>query len=454
MDYLSDHLHPTTDSGSAAPPEQEQHLVALLDRAYRSRPSPALDAGMMAALRAGRAGERSQVVPFFGRLPSAGGRRLASLAVALALLIAAAAGSLRLSGPVPVSAKSVLSRAAAAMRLAPGQAAHLTYAVTITPPAQSAGSVTTTGLARMKADSAMESQADVWVQGSSDGAVAMSSQTLTLPDGALAKGQPSQSAAGSANTRLIARYLQRGQQVYGFIAGDNWIVIPGSHDQHPGWMIPNAALDSAGLAQALSTLAQHSPQQVRLLPGQTIDGNAVNVLQVDGWADAPGMRTTFYFDGQSFELRGFDAESIDPSYPTASWQVRLTSYTTVAASDVPSTAFTLNAPADSRVDPPLIDLAAMTSTFDSVCHSTLSVALLGQILQAKQQSLLAACQATDPAVSEDRLVQALLAPYKVTLDNAAAVVQITPAQVAAALTAQQQWLATLLDTPGGGSSLS
>jgi hypothetical protein len=109
---------------------------------------------------------------------------------------------------------------------------------------------------------------------------------------------------------------------------------------------------------------------------------------------------------------------------------------------VPPDAFSLDAP---RLDP-----AGFVATFASTYHSTLMVTQLEQILQAKQDTLMAAWQSTAPAVSMSDLVGALIAPYKVTLDSAAAAIQITQAQVTAALVAQQQWLATLVSTPGGG----
>jgi hypothetical protein len=331
------------------------------------------------------------------------------------------------------------------MRLAPGEAAHLSYTVTIAPSMDQAA--ITKG--------PMVSTADVWIEAAAAGAATRSSQTLTAAatsPGQLAKGQRGNAASGAP---VLARYLQLGQVVYGYTGGNpTWIVIPGSHDQHPGWMIPNAALDGAGVAQELSVLAQRAPRQVRLLRAQTLDGVAVDVLQVSGWADAPGMRTTFYFDDHSFVLHGFDAVSIDPSYPTPSWQVRLASYTTMATAAVPPTAFTLNAPAGAQVDPPMVDLAGYVATFQRTCHSALAIADLEHILQARQQTLLAACQATAPTMSTAYLVGALIAPYRVTLSGAAAAIQLTPAQVSAALAAQQQWLANLLSIPGGGSSLS
>jgi hypothetical protein len=166
---------------------------------------------------------------------------------------------------------------------------------------------------------------------------------------------------------------------------------------------------------------------------------------VNGWTDRPGQRTTFYFDAQSGILRGFDAVGIDPSYPMPSWQVRLESYTPVAAAAVPGGTFALNAPADARIVAPDPDMYI----FASVCHLTLS-SNLKHILGGGTQSPLAACQATAPTVTADSLVAALIAPFRTMLNGAVAAGQVTTGQEVVALAAQQQWLRTFVTTPGGG----
>ncbi len=325
--------------------------------------------------------------------------------------------------------------AAAAMRLAPNQAAHLTYNMAVTPSTDQGSAA-----AHDKAGSALQStqklqnslSADVWVQADANGDPTMSAQTLT-------PGRPGLRGIGD-------RYIQIGQRVYAYDSSHNAILVtagPGMQDFHPSWVVPNDALDGAGLTQELSALAQRSPQQVQLLPRQTLDGTTVDVIQINGWSDRPAQRTTFYFDAQSFLLRGFDAASFDSSYPTPSWQVRLTGYNTVAGSAVPANTFTLNAPADARIVAPAPDLSA----FSTVCHSSADAK---QVL-AGTQSLLAACRATAPAVSEDDLVAALISPYKTALDSAVADGQITQAQAAHSFAAQQQWLDSFVTAPGGSA---
>jgi hypothetical protein len=361
-------------------------VVTDLDRMRRvataARVAPARDAAIRRALH-DRALEQihSARADVGGQAGAARPRpRLAALAGALLLALSGVLGGPHLSAPAPVSAQDVLRRAAAAMRLAPSQAAHLSYRVAIAPPrGQLALAVYAhrgAGKARYRVVAGtVVFTAEVWVRAAAGGAPTASMQTLTWP---------------GTHQFLVDRYIQVGSQIYGYDPGNNEIALRGTHDEQPGWLIPNGALDGAGLTRELSALALHAPRQVRLLPRQSLGGTAVEAIQVDGWRDAPGLRTTFYFDAHTFLLRGFDAGSRDPTYPTASWQVRLGSYATVAAGSVPPRTFTLRAPADAQVASPILDSAAFASTFTTVCHRAFDVSRLLQIRQVRRQSLLAA----------------------------------------------------------------
>jgi hypothetical protein len=382
-----------------------------------------------------------------------GPARWASFAAAVVLALGGFVGYQQVHAPAPVSAESILSNAAAAMQLGANQAAHLTYNLVISPPpGQNDGVNAPIG--------PMTTVADVWVRADANGNVTASSQTLNTPGmqatvGLVAKAKAARLGGSDGSNTILSRpldhYIQIGDQVYGYDGGNNAIAIPGSHNIHPGWMIPNDVLDGAGVALDLSALAQHSPAQVQLLSPQTLNGAAVDVIQVNGWTTAPGMRTTFYFDAQSYQLRGFDAVSFDPSYPTPSWQARLGSYAVMPASAVSPNTFTLNAPADARIESPIIEPAAFASAFDSVCHDTLNITQLKQILNARSQSLFAACQSTAPAVTADALVAALIAPYQSALEAAVTAVGVTETQVSAALAAQRLRLGAMISTPGGGA---
>ena len=123
---------------------------------------------------------------------------------------------------------------------------------------------------------------------------------------------------------------------------------------------------------------------------------------------------------------------------------------TLPASAVPPHTFTLNAPATAQVAPlDLADPAAfrtLRTAFAATCHSSANI----KQLLGSGQSLLVACQATAPGVTQAGLVAALAAPDKVALEAAEAAGQITPAQETASLAALQAQLTTLVTTPVPG----
>lgn len=385
-------LDPLVEHGDPA----TARAVATLDRAYAATPRPPLRAAMDKAVYAAMATPRASMAPAPRRWRDwlvAPRRRLAALAMALLLALSGAAGYLRLSTPTPVSAQTVLRHAAAA--LAPGQAAHLTYTVAVSGGVKGAGTGT----------------ADVWLQAGANGAPSLSAQTLNV--------------AGVNDP--VGRYVQVGDQVYAYDSSHNAILLGPEARENPSWVLPNDIFDGASIARYLSSLAPRSPN-VRLLSPQTLDDHSVDVVEVDGWANRPGQRTILYFDAQSYLLRGFDASSLDPSYPTPSWQVRLSAGATMDASAVPSGTFTLNAPATARVYPPRPALDP--NAFAAACHSSANV----KDLLKSGQSLLTACRATAPGMTAQSLLAALTAPAKTSLDAAVAAGVITPAQEAGSLT--------------------
>jgi hypothetical protein len=175
------------------------------------------------------------------------------------------------------------------------------------------------------------------------------------------------------------------------------------------------------------------------------------VIEVDGWTNRPAQRTVFYFDAQSYVLRGFDASSLDPSYAMPAWQVRLTGYSIMPAASVPAATFTLNAPATAQVHLPDFGDAAVFTTFTTAyataCHGGADLNL--KVLMRAGQSLLAACQAAVPGTTQDALVAALAAPEQATLDAAVASGQISAVQETNSLATLRAWLTTWLTTPGG-----
>jgi hypothetical protein len=204
--------------------------------------------------------------------------------------------------------------------------------------------------------------------------------------------------------------------------------------------------DGASAAQSLSALAKDSPQQVRLLPRQTLDGATVDVIEVDGWTERPAQRTTLYFDAQTYVLRGFDTSSLDASYPTPSWQARLSSYENMAATAVPPHTFALDAPSTATIHP--LDLGGPEfSTFTAAIATTCHSAVNPKELLRSGQSLLAGCQVTAPGVTAPDLVAALAAPQKAVLDVASSAGVLTSAQAADYLTGLQAQLTTWITSP-------
>lgn len=416
-----------------------RRALADLDAAYAAAPPPRLCEDMdravyarMTALGGGRTAPRRSFLPPWRR-PAGVRLRLVSLVAALLLALSAAlSGYLRVDSPTPVNAQTVriLHRAAAALHLAPNQAAHATYSVTVSTNGNGPGDTNGKG--------SLTGTADVWVQTDGSGAPALSAQTLTMP-----------------KSGMTSRFTQMGQDVYAYnpeMRGDNTITINAAR-AYPSWLVPADIFEGSSVAQELSALATRSPQRVRLLPQQTLDGYTVDAIEVDGWTNRPAQRTIFYVDAQSYVLRGFDASSQDPSYPMPSWQARLNSYTTMPAAAVPSGTFTLNAPATARVHlPDLGDPAAfktLANAFAATCHSSGDVNL--KMLLSSGQSLLAACQATTAGTSQADLVAGLSAPQKAAVDVAVAASQITQAQATDSLAALDAWLSTWITTVGGQS---
>lgn len=395
------------------------HLAKSIDRAVYARMSQGTSpAPMHGASKHTRMGRR--VTP---RL------RLASLAAAALLAASSVAGYLRLSGPTPAAADTqrILRRAAAALQLAPNEAVHAVYSV----------AVDTSGLDanNPKAGSGLTGTADVWVQTDASGAPALSAQTLT-----------------TSKSGMASRFIQVGAQVYAYnpeMRGDDTIWINPEARIHPSWLIPRDLFNGASVAQELNTLAARSPQQVHLLPQQTLDGHTVDVIEVDGWTNGPAQRTTFYVDAQSYMLRGFDAASRDPSYPMPSWQVRLGSYAAMPAAAVSPHTFTLDAPATARVarldlaDP--VTVASLQASYTAACHAGATVNL--KVLLRSAQTLLASCQASAPGTTQAALVAGLAAPSKAAMDAAVAAGQLTPAQEANSLPALATQLTALVTTP-------
>jgi hypothetical protein len=310
---------------------------------------------------------------FLGDRWLAGGRRrlvFIAGAVATASLVTLIFGYLRLTGstplvgPTPASAATVL-RAAAVSALVPGEVGHYTYSFT----AQLPGADPTTESGTV----------DVWIAG---GDPARSAQTVTV------------TRAPGASGALLARIIQVGGASYGYDATHNELTLPAEQNAAPAIVLPNGAYDGASLAQSIERLAARGSRVAALAP-QTLEGRPANVIEADGVLGRPSLRITLYFDAQSDLLRGFDADSIDPSYPLPYWRVRLRSAITMATTAAPAGTFSLQIPAGSSH----VGLSADKLALPSECGGSKPASAAG--------SLLAACQANAPGVTAPQLASAM-----------------------------------------------
>jgi hypothetical protein len=337
-----------------------------------------------------------------------------SLAVGLAAAaIAAVVAVFGLAGTAGRASAEAVLRRAGAVRFGPDQAVHLVYSAQ-----QTANGETSAG------------SGDVWVETDANGTPILVAESF------------SRRTPPSAPARLVERAIETPAGVYTYDAEHNTIVIPSqkasSLSPHsPTVPLPAFLFNGATVAHLLQQLGTAAQGGARLLGQRTLDGVAVDAVQVDGWPDG-GSRVIFYFDTESHLLRGFDVTSTDPSSDAASWQARLASEQTTPAEATPPSTFKLNAPADANVQPP----GPGSDVLARLCPTNLKLFLV------QGQSLLTACRSKTPGLTEDALVAALVASIKTDLDAAVAAGVITQAQAAHALVTQQTQLRAFVTTSG------
>jgi hypothetical protein len=321
------------------------------------------------------------------------------LAVAITATAATAVGAVIVFGGLlaasrtsTASAASIL-RQAAAHAIALGDVAHFTYTVTISQPSAGIDS---------------RGRVDAWYEPGPGGA-ARSVQTLTL---AKAPGQPEQ---------LFGRFLQLGVDLYAYDANKNAILLPASRQDLSMLVLPNVVFDGGDLAAALH--AQPGGTTIKSLPEQTVAGYRVDVVEVDALPDRPALQLLLYYDVSSHLLRGFDATSTDPGYPTATWHAALTGSETIAAAAAPAGTFALSAPAGAAVEPP------------RPTKQDLFAACGPSIARAAGVSVVDACQAANPGLTRAQTLERLTATANVQLQAAVSAHVISDSQAAAALAA-------------------
>jgi len=346
--------------------------IADFHAAYKILPPPHLRAAIDRTLRA-RIADMDRVAPV-RRVPRTAcpRQRMISLVMILLLAFGGLAGYLRLATSTPVSAQAVLRRAAA-LRLAPHQAAHLIYGVVMDDQVTATRATGT---------------ADVWIRADAHGTPTLFAQTLIM-----------HVRDRHGTTQVHIRYLQTEQQVYVYDAERGTIMVGPSAVLLPidrgssGWVVPSALLDGIQVARYLSTRAQGTSPPVRLQLHRPLDGHLVDAVTVENWLIRRDLRTTFYFDTYSSVLRGFDAVSVGRFAALPVWHIRLRAATTLAKAL--SSTFMLHAPASARIALPTISARSLVlPVLLAPRKPQLDVAVAaGQITRAQEATALAALRA-------------------------------------------------------------
>jgi hypothetical protein len=212
-------------------------------------------------------------------------------------------------------------------------------------------------------------------------------------------------------------------QVYAPATNTITISSPTASDQQLAGMFV-ATLVAQKMNRALAAGVQPSEFA---LQQQTLNGVSVYAL-IDH-----GAEQTFYFNTQSYVLEG-----VDWMQDGRAWQARLdpSSYHTMPLSAVPQHTFSLNAPATAKVVREASSQGTSKSPADdsivkaaaAACNTTAQA--FANAMQAGDKSMLAICQETSPSMTADRLVDALIAPFKATLDEQVASGAITASEEA------------------------
>jgi hypothetical protein len=345
------------------------------------------------------------------RLVVSAGRRLSPLAaLVLVLAVFVLVMSLPFGGHGGASAEALLRRAAA-VTFEPNQARHLVYDVTMTLPGHVA---TGTG--------------EIWIATDAAGKPVQATETLRLAKSA------------GAPQLVVERDQQTALGTYTYDGTHNTIVIPSRND--PSWSahstptlpLPVYLLDGATVAQRVGDLAAKGAAHVQLLAQRTIDGVTVDAVQVDRWPNGASIATTLYFDSDTHLLRGFDSHGTDPSYGSPVWRVRLSKQTSASRATAPANAFPLDAPASAQVQPP----PPAASALPRLCGRQ------PKLLFASGQTLLKTCQAQQPGLTEDALVNGLIGTAAQDLAAAVKAGAITRTQADAALHAQRTQIIAML----------
>jgi len=314
-----DDLSPRPADGDGA---MRRRLVADLD-AYYAAPTPAdVRAAVRATVRAQALTARrvSQ-----GRSPLISPiRRVAAVAAAVLLALGGLAGYLRVQAPTPVSAQTILRRAAAALTAGrPNEVTHDVNRVYYGP--NRAQDVSQD----VYIQGPLTLTVDQWTQLDATGAISRQVTTATTPAGT-----------------LVFRALRHGREVRSYGArgpGRDWIVdVTQALESDPTPVVNNGFV-GLDLARLVGEARAGAASYIHLLPGQTMAGAPVDVVEIGTRADA----TILYIDAQTYAIRGVDeVESWSGHGPRhLALSMRLLRHAVVAPAAIPIGTFALAAPA-------------------------------------------------------------------------------------------------------------
>jgi hypothetical protein len=304
---------------AANPPLSPRFRQRLRDqlRSAATQPPPQLSPAIAQPLKLLGDALEERTVRIWHRV----GLRLAALAVAAVLAATGVLVRFHDAGPTPVSAQSVLDRAAS-IGLPPNRAIHLVYRDTML------GQTDLT---------------DIWMESNSRGAVARAAGTEKdrsagtvvdiirwVDDGRIYRSYEYFPSGSLSTVRKYsvtdARYRQLEKQV------KNPFIRSGLSSLD--WYKPGI------VAQYFSRLARSAPEYVHLLPKRLLDGVSVYPIKVDRSPNWPAM--TIYFDAHTYIYRGGDPGN-DPHFGITP-RPRLVKQKTVPFSAVPPHTFELHIP--------------------------------------------------------------------------------------------------------------
>jgi hypothetical protein len=395
--------------------------TSLLREAYRSTPPAHLGAGIdqtiHARLTAPAPPPRHLRLP----LPRRVGVRIGAVATAAALVAGGLLLQLHGAGVTPVSAQTVINRAAAAGPVA-GQVQHSTYQLT-----------TSDGYT---------GTADLWFgnQASQDCPVALTE---------------SLSRNGVDTPALDLRFVMNGGESRTYDPATNTIIV-GSPDMttYSGLRLLMDVFAGRKFGFALQAGAT-TPSASQLTHGTF---NGVGVYSV-----SMGAMGTLDFNDQSYRLEG-----LTWTVGSQRWEARVLSETDLPLASAPSGTFDLNAPASAQTvvskggvkapengdgsnagtiargsDAAPVDLVAALVT---VCQTT-PEAVKSDLGAAPSATPLQVCQHTRPATTADQLASELLSQIKTQLDAAVASGSISRSEADAAYADLQQTLPAQVTAP-------